>query len=43
MMPQLSLPGIPDVNAAKSLLANLLNESRLYHSSKTYKELPRHP
>lgn len=39
MMPQMSIPGIPDEDAAKSLLANLLNESRLYHQSKDYKEL----
>lgn len=39
MMPQLSIPGIPDEDNVKSLLDNLLNESRLYHSSKDYKEL----
>ncbi|MBW6461366.1 MAG: ImmA/IrrE family metallo-endopeptidase [Bacteroidales bacterium] len=40
-MPQLNIPGIPDEDedAEKSLLANLLQESRLYHQSKDYKEL----
>ena len=39
MMPQMNIPGIPEEDAAKSLLANLLNESRLYHLSKDYKGL----
>ena len=39
MMPQMRLPFIPDEAIAKSLLADLLDESRLYHLSKDYKEL----
>ena len=38
-MPQLSIPGIPDEDDARALLADLLHESRLYHLSKDYKDL----
>lgn len=39
MMPQMHFPFIPDEDAEKTLLANLLQESRLYHLSKDYKDL----
>ena len=39
LVPQMSLPFTSDEEGEKSLLANLLNESRLYHLSKDYKEL----
>lgn len=39
MMPQMNFLFIPDEDAAKSLLLNLLNESRIYHLSKDYKDL----
>jgi len=39
MMPQMNFDLTPDDETAKSLLANLLDESRLYHLSKDYKEL----
>ncbi len=38
-MPQMRFSSVPDDETAKSLLANLLDESRLYHLSKDYKDL----
>ena len=39
MMPQMHFPFIPHEDATKSLLLTLLNESRIYHLSKDYKDL----
>jgi len=39
MMPQMNFDLTPDDETAKSLLSNLLDESRLYRFSKDYKEL----
>ncbi|GAC1470029.1 MAG: hypothetical protein PVSMB11_05870 [Desulfuromonadaceae bacterium] len=38
-MEQMNLLSIPEDEIAKSLLSNLLDQSRLYHQSKDYKEL----
>lgn len=38
-MEQLNFSNIPDDKDAKSLLSNLLDQSRIYHHSKDYKEL----
>lgn len=38
-MEQMNLLGTPEDEIAKSLLSNLLDQSRLYHQSKDYKEL----